>query len=78
MSAGFIREVQNNLRDGFFLPHQAVIKETNATSKLRVVFDASAASRTGISLNNALLAAPKLQDNIFFLLLRSVSNLHPT
>lgn len=31
-----------SFHDGYFLPHHAVIKNTSTTTRLRVVFDASA------------------------------------
>ncbi|XP_076384154.1 uncharacterized protein LOC143262078 [Megalopta genalis] len=55
---------------GFYLPHHAVIKPTSSTTKCRVVFDASAKSDTGISLNDALEVGPTIQDDLFSLLLR--------
>ncbi|XP_078040736.1 uncharacterized protein LOC144471982 [Augochlora pura] len=55
---------------GFYLPHHAVIKPTSSTTKCRVVFDASAKSDTGISLNDTLEIGPTIQDDLFPLLLR--------
>ena len=56
--------------DGYFLPHYGVIKESSQTTKLRVVFDGSAPTTTGVSLNDVLHTGPKLQDDLFFILLR--------
>uniref|UniRef100_UPI0014395EDD uncharacterized protein LOC117165391 n=1 Tax=Bombus vancouverensis nearcticus TaxID=2705178 RepID=UPI0014395EDD len=56
--------------DGYFLPHHGVIKESSQTTRLRVVFDGSAPTTTGVSLNDVLHTGPKLQDDLFFILLR--------
>lgn len=50
---------------GFYLPHHAVIKEASMTTKIRVVFDGSAKSSTGVSLNDVLMVGPTIQDDIF-------------
>ncbi|XP_063979046.1 uncharacterized protein LOC135163507 [Diachasmimorpha longicaudata] len=50
---------------GCYLPHHAVVKESRETTKVRVVFDASAKTSTGISLNDAMLVGPTIQNNIF-------------
>ena len=55
---------------GFYLPHHAVFKESSLTTKVRVVFDGSAKSSTGISLNDTLMVGPTIQDDIFSLLVR--------
>ena len=43
----------------FYLPAHGVVKESS-TSKLRVVFDTSAQTTSGVALNNILLAGPNL------------------
>lgn len=53
----------------YYLPHHCVIKETS-TTRLRVVFDASSQTTSGISLNDALLTGPVLQQELFCILLR--------
>ncbi|XP_015126963.1 uncharacterized protein LOC107048337 [Diachasma alloeum] len=70
---GHMSEVEDdpNAREGFYLPHHAVIKTTSLTTKVRVVFNRSAkTSETAISLNDSLMIGPKIQDGIFSLLLR--------
>ncbi|XP_063994304.1 uncharacterized protein LOC135171606 [Diachasmimorpha longicaudata] len=57
-------------KPGFYLPHHAVIKESSLTTKVRVVFDGSAKSSSGISLNESLLIGPTIQDSLFTLILR--------
>ena len=42
------------------LPMHGVFKETSSTTKLRVVFDASAKSSNGVSLNDILEPRPSL------------------
>ncbi|XP_015367520.1 PREDICTED: uncharacterized protein LOC107164278 [Diuraphis noxia] len=53
----------------YFIPHHAVYRSSVPSSKIRVVFDASAASSTGTSLNNCLLTGPKLQQDVVDILL---------
>lgn len=55
---------------GYFMPHHAVVKESSETTKLRVVFDASAKTSSGISLNNCLKVGPTLQQDIFSIIVR--------
>ncbi|XP_043263590.1 uncharacterized protein LOC122403871 [Colletes gigas] len=63
-------EVEPRGTEGFYLPHHAVIKPTSTTTKIRIVFDGSARSSTGLSLNDTLLTEPTIQDDIFALLVR--------
>ncbi|XP_058449169.1 uncharacterized protein LOC131429138 [Malaya genurostris] len=54
----------------YFLPHHCVIKPDSLTTKLRVVFDASCATDTGVSLNDALMVGPVVQDDMISVVLR--------
>ena len=54
----------------FYLPMHAVRKESSATTKLRIVFDASAKSSSGISLNDTLLVGPTVHPLLTDVLLR--------
>ena len=54
-----------------YIPHQAVIKESSESTKLRVVYDCSAKLRTGEpSLNDCLECRPPLQPHLFDILMR--------
>ncbi|XP_015377512.1 PREDICTED: uncharacterized protein LOC107171770 [Diuraphis noxia] len=53
----------------YYIPHHAVVKRDGDKSKIRVVFDASAKSSSGVSLNDILCVGPKLQNDISELLL---------
>ncbi|XP_026467582.1 uncharacterized protein LOC113371152 [Ctenocephalides felis] len=54
----------------YYLPHHAIVREASLTTKLRVVFDASAKSSNGLSLNDILLPGPRLQKDLFTILIR--------
>ncbi|XP_063989696.1 uncharacterized protein LOC135168980 [Diachasmimorpha longicaudata] len=60
----------NLIEHGYYLPHHAIFKEGSLTTKLRVVFDGSAKTNTGISLNDALHIGPTIQEDIVSLLTR--------
>ncbi|XP_070527734.1 uncharacterized protein [Cardiocondyla obscurior] len=50
--------------------HHAVAKETSHTTKVRVVFDASAKTDNGLSINNLLMVGPTIQEKLFSHLIR--------
>lgn len=52
-----------------YLPHHAVVRRDKATSKLRIVYDASARSN-GPALNDCLYTGPNFGQSIFDILLR--------
>lgn len=54
----------------FYLPHAAVIREEKTTTKTRIVFDASAKDKTGVSLNDRLLPGPAIHPDITGILMR--------
>ncbi|CAK9834523.1 hypothetical protein ANTRET_LOCUS11040 [Anthophora retusa] len=65
-------EISNsdNTQSGYYLPHHAVIKESSVTTKIRVVFDGSAKSSTGLSLNDTLMQGPTIQDDLISIIIR--------
>lgn len=63
-------EVQNKNKITYYLPHHGVFKDSSLTTKLRVVFDASAKTSSNISLNDVLKVGPKIQDDLLDILLR--------
>ncbi|GFX66744.1 DUF1758 domain-containing protein [Trichonephila clavipes] len=55
-------------REAYYLPHHAVLRDSS-TTKLRVVFDASAKSTSGYSLNDILMVGPRVQRDVYPILL---------
>ncbi|XP_076397965.1 uncharacterized protein LOC143266315, partial [Megachile rotundata] len=51
-----------NLR--VYIPHHPVIRDDSTTTKLRVVFNASSVTSSGLALNDLLLPGPKLQSDL--------------
>ena len=54
----------------YYMPHHAVYKPSSTTTKTRVVFNASAKTNTGISLNDVLCVGPTVQADNFAILLK--------
>ena len=67
-----INEDENNPPPGniMYLPHSAVLREDKETSTTRVVYDASAKSKNGPSLNDCLYKGPSLTPFIFDALMK--------
>lgn len=70
VSLGHMTRVDSYGTPNFFLPHHGVLREHSTTTKLRVVFNASAASSTGVSLNDLQLVGPPIQGDLLAILLR--------
>lgn len=52
------------------MQHHLVIRKGNLTTKLRVIFDASCKTDTGISLNDVQLVGPTIQEDSFWIVVR--------
>ncbi|XP_037959581.1 uncharacterized protein LOC119688956 [Teleopsis dalmanni] len=48
----------------YFIPHHCVLRPQSLTTKLRVVFDASAKTCSKYSLNDTLMVGPTIQQNL--------------
>ncbi|XP_062538172.1 uncharacterized protein LOC134206468 [Armigeres subalbatus] len=72
LAMGHMREIseEETSPSSYYLPHHAVMKPDSTTTKLRVVFDASCRTSSGISLNDALMVGPVVQDMIVDIALR--------
>ncbi|XP_029054124.2 uncharacterized protein LOC114881485 [Osmia bicornis bicornis] len=60
----------NDIGEGYYLPHHGVTKITSETTKLRVIFDGSTATTTGLSLNETLHIGSKIQEDLLHILIR--------
>lgn len=68
---GYMSVVKDsNWDEGYYMPHHAVMKESSLTTKTRIVFNCSAPSSTGVSLNNILHKGPVIQNSSFLVHLR--------
>ena len=72
LKLGIIEEVQTQGDTGqvVYLPHKEVAKEDRSTTKLRIVFDASAKYKDTVSLNHVLYKGPCLNADLYSLLLK--------
>lgn len=61
---------ETNAMPQYYMPHHAVVMPTSATTRVPVVFDASAKSDFNVSLNDALKIGPVLQDELLSTLVR--------
>ncbi|XP_018056598.1 PREDICTED: uncharacterized protein LOC108692718 [Atta colombica] len=64
LSLGHMRRMEPPIAEetiSFYLLHHCVFKTVRQASKIRIVFDASCHSSSGISLNDALLVKPTIQ-----------------
>ncbi|XP_039452539.1 uncharacterized protein LOC120431502 [Culex pipiens pallens] len=57
--------------DRFYLPHHPVVRDASYTTRVRVVFEASAKTSTNLSVNDCLLSGPIIQRSLRSIILRS-------
>ena len=65
-----LADVEKSEQETFYLPMHAVRKESSSTTKIGVVFDASAKSSSSVSLNDTLLVGPTVHSPLIDVLLR--------
>ena len=63
-------ELRKPKEETYYMPMHAVRKESSTTTKLRVVFDASAKTASGASLNDQLLVGPTVHSSLIDVLIR--------
>ena len=66
-------QIRNDSDDenAYFLPHHPVFKASSSTAKVRVVFDGSAKTSSGYSLNDILCVGPIVQDDLLDIILHT-------
>ncbi|XP_011861013.1 PREDICTED: uncharacterized protein LOC105558079, partial [Vollenhovia emeryi] len=73
LELGHARKLQEPVSSSlphFYMPHHCVIKDSSTTTKLRVVFDASSKTTSGVSLNDSLMVGPVIQQESTSILIR--------
>ncbi|XP_071055024.1 uncharacterized protein [Onthophagus taurus] len=71
LALNHMKQVTTNLEaPHFYLPHHGVVRETSSTTRLRVVFNGSQKTSSGVSLNDCLHTGPKIQNELVDVLLR--------
>ena len=58
-------EINKPSNEVYYLPHHCVFKEDSTNTKLRVVFDGSAKTSNGVSLNESFMVGPVVQNDLF-------------
>ena len=67
LTKGYIRQIDTK-KEGNFLAHFPIVRTDKDTTKTRIVFDASA-KKDGISVNGLIHAGPRIQNNLFDVLI---------
>ncbi|GFU59450.1 DUF1758 domain-containing protein [Trichonephila clavipes] len=69
---GHMEEIKNETLDkiNYYIPHHSVYKPEKTSTPLRVVFDASAKTTSGFSLNSILLNGGIIQQDLFSIVSR--------
>ena len=65
VSLGHMTRCDGDTNEGYYFPHHAVIKESSETTKVRVVFDGSAKTTTGLPFNDIVMVGPTIPNTIF-------------
>ena len=72
MNAGIVERVEEDgageLGEVHYLAHHPVVRQDKQTTKVRVVYDASAKTNGGQSLNDCLYSGPPLSEEAFLMI----------
>ncbi|GFX87326.1 integrase catalytic domain-containing protein [Trichonephila clavipes] len=60
----------SDVKNGYYLPHHGVLRLSSKTTRLRVVFNASAKTSSGLSLKDLLCKGGVFQEDLFSILIR--------
>jgi len=73
LSQGIVERVRSEPQGKeFYVPHKAVVRETEESTKIRIVYDASARGNVETpSLNDCLKTGPPLQNKLWSVLVRN-------
>lgn len=73
LEEGIVERTQESVQEReFYIPHKPVVREAAESTKLRIVYDASArASDNSTSLNECLNPGPPLQNHLWNVLVRA-------
>lgn len=63
-------EKDKNKETAVYLPHHAVVRKDKATTKVRIVHDASCKYKNNVSLNDDLMVGPTLQQDLRHIIMR--------
>ena len=76
LALGIVERAPNTVEGReFYIPHKGVVRETAESTKLRIVYDASARAWNGApSLNECLNTGPPLQNKLWSVLVRGRFN----
>ena len=76
LAEGIVERAPNSVEgQEFYIPHKGVLRETAESTKLRIVYDASARAWDGApSLNECLNTGPPLQNQLWSVLIRGRFN----
>ncbi|GFY34672.1 DUF1758 domain-containing protein [Trichonephila clavipes] len=72
LTLGYMELVPKNdyaKRKEYYFPHHVVLRDSSSTTKLRVVFDVPAKSTSGYSLNDLVMVGPRVQQDVYPILL---------
>lgn len=64
-----VDEATDTSNHTFYLPHHGVFRQDSQTTRLRVVFDGSCSSSTGVSINNLHMVGPTIQPDLTSILI---------